>query len=74
MYPRKILSVAVPISSNKNISSDEDEDARRGTVNSKSISIVYKSTELSYESTSKDKHHDFAHEPGRHYFNTTDCS
>ena len=69
------MSVAVsPISSDKNISSDEDEDVRRGTVNSNTNDIVHQSTELSYELPSKDKwsDHNLAHdhEPWRHNFNT----
>ena len=76
MYPRKILSVAVSlISSDKNISSDEDKDVRRGIVNSNTNNIVHQSTESSYELPSKDKQsdHDFAHdhEPWRHHFNAT---
>ena len=41
----------------------------RETVNSNTNNIVYKSTESSYESPSKDL--DLAHEPWRHHFNTT---
>ena len=65
MYPRKILSVAVSlISSDKNISSDEDKDVRRGIVNSNTNNIVYQSTESSYELPFKDKpsNHDLAHD------------
>ena len=75
MHPRKILSVAVPISSDKNISSDEDKNVRRGIVNSNDNYIVYQSTESNYWLLSKDKQsdHDLAHdhEPWRHHFNTT---
>ena len=64
MYHRKLLSVAVPISSDKNISSDEDKDVRRGIVNSNTNNIVYQSTESSYELPFKDKpsDHDLAHD------------
>lgn len=55
------MSVAVPISSDKNVSSDEDKDVRRRTVNSNTNNIVYKSTESSYESPFKEL--DLAHEP-----------
>ena len=47
-YPRKILSVTVPISSDEKISSDEDIDVRRRPVNSIANSIVHESTESSY--------------------------
>ena len=49
------MSVAVPISSDKNISSDEDKDVRRRTVNSNTNNFEYNSTESSYESPSKGK-------------------
>ena len=64
MYHQKILSVAVPISSDKNISSDEDKDVSKGTVNSNTNNVVYQSTELSYELLFKDKtsDHDLAHD------------
>ena len=51
------MSDAVSINSDKNISSDEDKDVRRGNVNSNTNNIVYESTKSSYESPSKDKHH-----------------
>ena len=48
-YPWKILSVTVPISSDKKISSDEDKDVRRGTVSGNANNIVCESTESSYD-------------------------
>ena len=55
MYPRKILSVVVPISFDKNISSDEEKGVRKEPVNSNTNNIMYESTKSSYESPSKDK-------------------
>ena len=55
LYPRKILSVSVPISSDENLSSDENKDVRRGTINSDTNNTVSQSNESSNESPSKDK-------------------
>ena len=48
----------------RDISSDEDKDARRGIVNSNTNNIVYQSTESSYELPFKDKpsNHGLAHD------------
>ena len=58
------MSVAVPISSDKNISSDEDKDVRRGIVNINTNNIVCQSLESSYELLFKDKpsDHDLVHD------------
>ena len=58
------MSFAVPISSDKNISSDEDKDVSRGIVNSNTNNVVYQSTELSNELLFKDKpsDHNLAHD------------
>ena len=40
LYPRRILSVAVAINSDENVSSDENKDVRRGTINSNTNNIV----------------------------------
>ena len=56
------MSVAVPRSSDKNISSDEDNDFRRGTVNSNTNNTYTKELNRVTNHHPKMSDHDHAHE------------